>query len=390
MKENAMTTGHHFGPFLVSPQKRNGKLNGQWVVTIPKSITGDQRARKFFKNRKLADEYAKRMERRYRRGELSQPEPSPKVRLTFRQAVEDWKTLQRLRVSTSKKREISLKTDGYRLRAVLAFLGDDELAKITETRLVEFQDYRCQQGRTPATINSDMKTVVQILNWAKRNGHIAIVPRVERIPEEPSNAVIPTPAEVVQIISNLPERLRPLVTFIAETGCRSGEAFNLTWDRISISDGYADFKPKDGWTPKTRASIRRVPLSRKLIGILRHLPKDGDYVFRGKVPDRPITNIKKAFDKAVKKANIKRDGKPVHVTPHTLRKAYATWQAINGKVPQRVLKSLLGHSPTSQVTDSYYVIPQEDAIKSAVFELPFQALEGGNEGSGNGNKVATG
>ena len=235
-----------------------------------------------------------------------------------------------------------------------------------------------------------MKTVVQILNWAKRNGHIGTVPRVERIPEEPSNTVIPTPAEVVQIISNLPERLRPLVTFIAETGCRSGEAFNLTWDRVSISDGYADFKPKDGWTPKTRASIRRVPLSRKLIGILRHLPKDGDYVFRGKVPDRPITNIKKAFDKAVKKANIKRDGKPVHVTPHTLRKAYATWQAINGKVPQRVLKSLLGHSPTSQVTDSYYVIPQEEAIKSAVFELPFQALEGGNEGSGNGNKVATG
>jgi len=385
-----MTTGHRFGPFLVSPQKRNGKLNGQWIVTIPKSISGDQRVRKFFKNRKLADEYAKRMDQRYRRGQLSQPEPSSKVRLTFRQAVEEWKTLQRLRVSTSKKRAISLVTDGYRLKSVLAFLGDDELAKINETRLAEFQDYRCQQGRTPATINSDMKTVVQILNWAKRNGHIGTVPRIERIPEEPANTIIPTPEEVVQIIAHLPERHRPLVTFIAETGCRSGEAFNLTWDRISFSDGYADFKPKDGWTPKTKASIRRVPLSRKLVGILRHLPKDGDYVFRGKVPGRPITNIKKAFEKAVKKANIQRNGKPVHVTPHTLRKAYATWQAIDGKVPLRLLKTLLGHSPTSQVTDSYYVIPQDEAIKSAVFELPIHAVKGGNEGTGDGNKVATG
>ncbi len=384
-----MTRGYHFGPFLVSPQTRNGKLNGQWIVTIPQSVTGGKRARKYFKNRKLADFFAKRMEKRYRRGEFSQPEPSPKTRLTFRQAVEEWKELQKLRVSTKKKRAISLSTDEFRMNAVMPFLGNDDLADIGETRLAQFQDYRTRQGRSPATINSDLKTVVQILNWAKRNGHIDTVPRVERIPEEPSNDMIPTPAEVARIIDNLPDRLKPLVTFLAETGCRSGEAFNLTWDCVSLSDGYVEFKPKDGWTPKTRASVRRVPLSRKLIAILRHLPKDGDYVFRGKSPDKPIGSIKKSFSTAVTKAEIMRDGELARITPHTLRKAYATWQAIDHKVPQRVLKSLLGHSPTSLVTDSHYVIPQDEAVKSAVFELPTLTQKGDDTKRPNGDKVAT-
>ena len=383
-----MTIGQHVGPFLIGPHKRSGVLTGKWLVNIPKSI-GGERIRKFFENRKQAIQFAKRLEQKYRRGELSQRESIPKARMTFRQAVKEWTELQKLRVSTNKKRAISLKTDEFRLKEAMSFFGDDLLSAISESRLAQYQDRRLKSGRSPATINSDMKTIVQILRWAQRTGHLNAVPFVERVPEEPVAAIIPTQKEVVRIIECLPSRLRPVVRFMAETGCRSGEAFNLTWDCVSVSKGYAEIKPKDGWTPKTRASIRRVPLSRKLIRMLRQLPKVGDYVFRGRVSGKPINNVRKAFATAVRKAGVARKGKPCRVTPHTLRKAYATWQAIENGVPQRVLKSLLGHSAASQVTDRHYVIPQDESIRKAVLELPMGVTREKSKKPRNGNSVAT-
>ena len=40
-----------------------------------------------------------------------------------------------------------------------------------------------------------------------------------------------------------------------------GEALNLTWDAIDETYGFASIEPRDGWTPKTAASHRRIPLS---------------------------------------------------------------------------------------------------------------------------------
>lgn len=375
MKENAMTNGHHIGPFLVSPYKRNGKLTGGWLVNIPK-VFGGKRHRKFFNDRQLADEFATSFDRKYRRGELTQPRTSNDFRMTFREAVEKWKEFDKLRVATKKKRAISHKTDCYRLRIILRILGDDRLSDIDETRLTQYQKKRLDAGRSPATVNSDVKTIKQILRWSKKKKLVEEVPDVERIPEEYRDIIIPTPEEVAHLISCLPDRLKPVVRFMAETGCRSGEAFNLTWGCVDVESGTVEFKPKDGWTPKTKSSIRRVPVSRKLITMLWDLPKDGDYVFRGKVPGKPIVEIKKAFSTAVENAKIERNGLPVRITPHTLRKAYATWQATENNVPQATLKLMLGHSPESTVTDRYYVKPQESALRKAVFELPYQEEKG--------------
>lgn len=377
MMENAMTKGHHIGPFLVSPHKRNGKQTGGWLVSIPQSFSGKRR-RKFFANRSLADQFAKTLDQKYRRGELSQQRISDNDRMTFRHCVEKWKAFDKLRVGTRKKKAISHQTDGYRLRIILGLLGDEDLSKIDEEKLTHYQLKRLSAGRTPATVNSDLKTIKQILRWAKKQKFIDEVPEVEKVPEEHRDIVVPTMDEVLRLISYLPERLQPVVRFMAATGCRSGEAFNLTWDCVDAESSTVEFKPKNGWTPKTQSSVRRVPISRKLMTMLWELPKDGDYVFRGKVPGKPIDNIKKAFATAVEKAEIIREGKPVRVTPHTLRKAYATWQATENHIDPATLKRMLGHSPASTVTDRFYVKPQEAALRRAVLDLPDLDNEGDN------------
>ncbi len=60
------------------------------------------------------------------------------------------------------------------------------------------------------------------------NGRLDDIPRVECILVVRQAVVVPTQKEGVRVIAALPARLRPLLWLIAETGCRKGEAFNLT------------------------------------------------------------------------------------------------------------------------------------------------------------------
>ncbi len=104
-----------------------------------------------------------------------------------------------------------------------------------------------------------------------------------------------------------------------------GEAFNLTWADIDELKGFVEFKPKDGWTPKTSKSCRGVPVSDEMLNTLRRLPKSSSYVFPGKRPDRPIDNIRKAFASAVCKAGILRDGHPM---PASLEKLHGATELL--------------------------------------------------------------
>ena len=80
------------------------------------------------------------------------------------------------------------------------------------------------------------------------------------------------------------------------------------------------------------------------------------------------------LERAVKKANLSRNGRPMRITPHTLRKAHATWLAMEG-VPQQVLQARLGHARGSRITDQYYVYATDEANRAAITELPMTRTE---------------
>ena len=68
-----------------------------------------------------------------------------------------------------------------------------------------------------------------------------------------------------------------------------------------------------------------------------------------------------------------RNGKQIRITPHILRKAHATWLAMDG-VPHQVLQAHLGHARGSRITDQYYVFATDEAQRSAIIELPVQKV----------------
>ncbi|MBF0268797.1 MAG: site-specific integrase [Alphaproteobacteria bacterium] len=362
------------GPFRLRPFVRNGKQTGQWLVNVPEGF-GGKRRRVLFDNRVSAEEFARKLDRAYRRGELAQQVKDERSAYSFSEIVALWLEREEARIQTRKKKQVSLETDKGRLKWLRRHFGKMEIPDISETKILSYQAMRLKAGRSPSTINSDLVTLFKILRWAKKTRLVDQIPdTVERIPDHPKEVYIPTPEEVVRIIRALPERLRSLVRFLAETGCRSGEAFNLTWSCVNEVHGYVEIKPQDGWTPKTYSSVRRVYLMPEMLEEIRQLPKLTETVFTGRLGGK-ITEVKKAFATAVKAAGITdRQGNPARITPHVLRKAFATWAATSRGVSQPVLQAMLGHAPGSSVTAKYYVHVNDEAKRAALVPLPMGKL----------------
>ncbi|MBF0622818.1 MAG: site-specific integrase [Magnetococcales bacterium] len=361
-----MSKSKKIGPVTIRPQVLKGVKTGKWFLDIPaKLMPTGQRKRKLFENRKQAADAATRLKRGLETRSLGFEQSVKRSGVTLKNAFVRWKEKEETRVRTLKKRASSLETDGYRLQVLEEFYGTIDLTSVTEDSIVRFQEHRINQSKSPATINSDVRTLLKVLRWAKKSKIIIEVPDVEQIPEFPKIVHVPTMEEVGRLIDAIRPSVKPIVQLMAETGCRAGEAFNLTWDCVDEINGWVEFKPKDGWTPKTRQSIRRVPVGKKLLSMFRNLPKRGPYVFHAKGdPNKPRDNIRKALGAAILKAGLVHDGQPMKITPHVLRKAFATWQANSG-TPQRVLQALLGHAPGTRVTDQHYVQATDAAKRTA-------------------------
>ena len=108
-------------------------------------------------------------------------------------------------------------------------------------------------------------------------------------------------------------------------------------DQVRDRLGHA-IRPKEGgWTPKTEQSNRDMPISKNLVDALRlHKAASGEaakehgedaptFVFPGSGEGR-TWDFRKALEKAIEKANVTRDDKPMHINPHMLRKSFISWQ----------------------------------------------------------------
>nr|WP_272951723.1 tyrosine-type recombinase/integrase [Sinorhizobium fredii] len=181
------------------------------------------------------------------------------------------------------------------------------------------------------------------------------------------------------IMDALGEQRALLVRFLAETGVRKTEAYTLEWSDLDTANQLVSIRRKDGFTPKTRHSDRDIPISASLCEALSAAKravrakamKAGEtppaLVFPGRFGGK-LVNIRRALASAVKKAGVKRNGQPLKLSPHVLRKAMATWLHVRG-VPDALLQPRLGHAPGSRVTKSVYVKVTTEDMRASVIDL---------------------
>ncbi|HBB44573.1 MAG TPA: hypothetical protein DCZ34_00405 [Clostridiales bacterium] len=162
------------------------------------------------------------------------------------------------------------------------------------------------------------------------------------------------------------------------TGLRLGEVLALKWQNIDIKNKLIYVDKSVGTisqnhktltiesSPKTQSSIREIPISKKLldlIKVLRQNPKS-DYVIvshNGKqIQSRAY---QKSFENLLKKLHIK------HYGFHSLRHTFAT-RLLENKVDIKTISELLGHSNPS-ITLNRYVHTNIENKRRAMQKIKF-------------------
>lgn len=145
-------------------------------------------------------------------------------------------------------------------------------------------------------------------------------------------------------------------------GLRRGEMLALRWTDIDFDRCLLHVQRQridvDGQSlitrPKSRSSVRDIPLDDHLMAVLRLHITPRDSILDGVSP----TMLADALDRALIRAGLPR------ITLHGLRHTMAAVAAGSG-VPIRVLQSLMGHAHYQTTADIYAHVNQEPMIEAA-------------------------
>jgi integrase len=200
-------------------------------------------------------------------------------RVTFRDYAEQWRAAQVHRPTSEAHVETMLRRHAYRT------LGDRPLSSILPTEIQAWVKMLGTPGvgrrpLAPATTGTVHSIVSSVLKAAVRDRRILAnpcegtkLPRPERVKVTP-----PSTEQVAAVREAIADpALRAVVTFTAGTGLRQGKVFGLTVDRLNMLRREVTVdrqlvkvakQPARLGPPKTKASVRRVPLPQVVVDAL--------------------------------------------------------------------------------------------------------------------------
>jgi integrase len=153
-----------------------------------------------------------------------------------------------------------------------------------------------------------------------------------------------------QLREALPERLHPLVTFLYQTGCRTGAAKKIVWDWVDLNEEIIELP---AGVTKNGESLM-LPLSSEVVGMLRK---------QFRVPSKPVfdaTNFRKEWNRACVKVGFgtQMGYKYSGLIPHDLRRN-AVRNMRKAGVDQTTAMSISGHR-TASVFQRYNIVDTKD------------------------------
>jgi len=296
--------------------------------------------------------------------------------------------------SLGRKRSTIETVDSHVRIHIAPWFDDTGIDEIDERRLEAFIASLGRKGCSPKTIRNVMGTVHSLFELARRQKVVRANPcQIIDLPKiDAGDATIRflDQSELEALLRGAPSKTRPAVEHdswrvervmylaAAMTGMRQGELLALRWGDIDWSAQkvrvHANYVRGQFGSPKSRRSVRAIPLAQRLIAELDALHReslwkaDNDLVFANPRTGQPLdrSRILKRFKAACRRAAVK----PVRF--HDLRHTFGTRIAASGQVPMRTLQEWMGHRDfkTTQIYADYQPGTREAELVNEAFLAP--------------------
>jgi integrase/transposase len=300
---------------------------------------------------------------------INQGWQTPKAMVTLRQFVrEHWEP--KVFCLFKPSRQV-----GYRpilTTHLLPCFGDKVLFEITPAEVQGFLSDKSKTGIAWHSVRNMRNLLRSILRTATEWGYIEDNP-VTRVKLPPRPRRTPTeilrPEQVQKLVAQMREPYRSMVLLAVLTGLRRGELFALRWGAVNFGKGTLDVRESvyNGHfsTPKTRSSVRCIPLSSPAIALLQahqSRVKQSDpeqLVFGSRVgkPFRPDNILKRVLQPLCRKLKCPRVGW------HTFRHVHATLLSELGE-PLKTSQEVLGHSDMQTTLKVYTHAVSESVLRA--------------------------
>lgn len=235
------------------------------------------------------------------------------------------------------------------------FFSGLRVPEITTERVRAYTSKRQVEGASNASINRELAALKRMFNLAAATTPPKVV-RVPYIPMLKENNVrrgFFHHSEYLALRRELPEYLKPVLTFGYYTGARVGEILNLRWRQVDMKGRTVNLDP--GTTKNDQP--RTIPLARELVKALRALKAihdlnwlDGESVFTRN--GKRIRTFYVAWKSACKRSGV--SGRLFHDLRRT-----AVRNMVRAGVPERVAMAISGHK-TRSIFDRYNIVSERD------------------------------
>ncbi|MCX6640291.1 MAG: tyrosine-type recombinase/integrase [bacterium] len=296
-------------------------------------------------SKQLAQEIMKKIEEnalRVRQG----LEPIAKIQQTLLSEFIAMYLIDRKKVGKATE---TIRTDEYALKRLLAFTGDCSLNSIGSGVALRYRNYKLETVM-PASASIELRSIRAAFNWAVEKPGVKYLyfnPFRQKgmIPssEERKIPLFLSPDEKTRFFEAIDNdnHLR-VFKFLLLTGCRRGEALNLTWANVDFEQMQLTFR-----RTKTKKD-RTIPINLELMQVLLQLDRSREKLFNYD-PDW----ISRLFKRYLNRAGIEKD---LHL--HCLRHTAAS-DLVRQGVHLTKISKFLGHSSV-KVTEIYtHVLPEE-------------------------------
>jgi integrase/recombinase XerD len=262
----------------------------------------------------------------------------------------------------------------YLLKRIVKFLQNKDITEpemITRCHVNAFLTELSNQGKSSSYIHGYARVIRTFLGFLLKEGYISEKVNFDMPIYRRRRQRVYTEEEMRIILNSCEHpRDKAIITLLVDSGIRLSEVLSLNWGDIDFNTGA--IKIDNGKGGKFRTVVAGINAQRALIKYRSSLaPSSKDPVFQTIHGYRfSESGLRSWFNRLSKKAGI-------HITPHALRRTFAT-MALKAGMDLIRLQQLMGHADLD-TTRQYIQVLDVDLIEAHKNHSPIEYILKGNK-----------